>query len=87
MTQKPRKLDAQPAGKLVIGREGGKVVVLDEDGLKVGAENAAEPIPLGETLKSWLEALTVPTAMGPSGTPINAPSLSTVLSTKHFVDE
>lgn len=83
----PRKLDAQPAGKLVIGREGGDVLVLDEDGLKVGAENAAEPFVLGDALKTWLEALTVPTAMGPSGTPINAPSLDTILSTKHTIDE
>lgn len=62
-------------------------VFIDASGnVLIGSDSADEPIPLGNALKAWLEALTVPTAMGPSGTPINAPLLAAVLSTKHKVE-
>lgn len=56
----------------VVNRQGSKVHIGD------GAENANEPVVLGETLKGLLEslidaikAMTVPTPAGPSGTAIN----------------
>ena len=62
----------------------------------LGSQNATEPLILGDTLQGLLEeligainALTVPTPVGPSGPPINAAQfsaiqskLSTMLSTK-----
>lgn len=56
-------------------------IFLDKDGeVHVGAREGAEQAVLGESLKAWLEAMTVPTPFGPSGTPINAPDLPNVLS-------
>jgi hypothetical protein len=60
--------------------------VIVSTGVRKGAEGATQPDVLGTTLKSVLEALTVPTAMGPSGTPINAASFPTFLSAKHKID-
>lgn len=48
-------------------------------------EGATEPMVLGSILKAVLSALTVPTAFGPSGTPINAASFDTFLSLLHHV--
>lgn len=67
----------------------GNVFVVNNDGSKVhvgrGAENADEPAVLGETLKGLLEdlidainALTVPTPAGPSGTPTNSAQFSAI---------
>jgi hypothetical protein len=53
----PNQLADMPAGKLVIGREDGKVLVIDEDGIKLGAEDAAEAMVLGTTLKAHLDAV------------------------------
>jgi hypothetical protein len=50
-------------------------------------EGAAEPMVLGNALKAWLEAHTHPTAMGPSGPPIEAATLADTLSVLHAVDE
>lgn len=52
----------------------------------IGSDSAAQPIPLGNALKSWLETHTHPTAMGPSGPPVQAPTLQTTLSVKHKLD-
>jgi hypothetical protein len=54
--------------------------------LLVGALTAAHPMVLGDVLKTCLEALTVSTAMGPSGTPINAPTFQQFISQKHKLD-
>lgn len=54
--------------------------------IRGGLEAAAQKMVLGDILKTVLEALTVPTAMGPSGTPINAASFSSFLSSKHKLD-
>ena len=60
-------------------------VYIDPDGVVcVGAKESGQHIPLGDLLVSAIKALTVPTAMGPSGTPINAPQFEQVLS-KHKV--
>lgn len=48
-------------------------------------EGATEKMVLGDTLKSVLEALTVPTGFGPSGTPLNAATFPTFLSAQHRV--
>jgi hypothetical protein len=61
----------------------GSIFITNSSGQKVnvgdGADTANEPAVLGTTLKGFLEqildaivALTVPTGVGPSGTPINA---------------
>lgn len=55
-------------------------------GVKIGL-NPEQKMVLGDALKTWLQALTVPTAMGPSGTPINAAQIDTFLSTLHKLDE
>lgn len=60
--------------------------VIKSSAVRIGVEGASQDMVLGDTLKSVLEALTVPTAMGPSGTPINAGTFSTFLSTKHKLD-
>lgn len=59
---------------------GGKIKIGSDDGVEIKAGvDSLEKMVLGETLKGLLEglidaitALTVPTAVGPSGTPINA---------------
>jgi hypothetical protein len=43
-------------------------------------DGALEPVVMGNLLNTWLGTLTVPTGMGPSGTPINAPLLPLHLS-------
>ena len=76
----------ETTGKFIVGT----------DEIFLGSQNATEPLILGDTLQGLLEeligainALTVPTPVGPSGPPINAPQfsaiqskLSTMLSTK-----
>jgi hypothetical protein len=52
--------------------------------LCAGAKDSAQHIPLGDLLIAQIKALTVPTAMGPSGTPINAAAFDQVLS-KHKI--
>jgi hypothetical protein len=61
-------------------------LVVTTPSYKLGGEAAAEAQVLGNTLKTILEQLTVTTAMGPSGTPINAAQFSQFLSTKHLID-
>jgi len=67
----------------------GNIFVVNKSGSKIhigdGAENADEPVVLGNTLKGLLEdliaaikAMTVPTPAGPSGTAINAPQFDAV---------
>ena len=58
-------------------------VVVESPSIKIGSNNAEESMVLGDTLKGLLEelinainALTVPTPVGPSGPPINAPQFS-----------
>lgn len=61
-------------------------VLIKSTAVKIGADTAAQAMVLGNNLKTSLDALTVPTAMGPSGTPINAATFVNFLSTKHDVD-
>lgn len=67
----------------------GNVFIVNKSGKKInigdGAENANEPAALGETLKGLLEelidginAMTVPTPVGPSGTPINSATFTSI---------
>jgi phage gp45-like len=80
--ERPTDAPAQAGGlytksewRLYIGADG--VVV-------VGSKESSEHIALGDSLIAAIKALTVPTAMGPSGTPINAVQFDTCLS-KHKV--
>lgn len=60
-------------------------VFVDADGVVcVGSKTSAEHIPLGDMLAQLLAAHTHPTAMGPSGPPVNASSYAQALS-KHKV--
>jgi hypothetical protein len=52
----------------------------------LGSSTATEPYVLGQQLLTILGALTVPTAMGPSGTPINAATFPGFQSAKHKID-
>ncbi len=47
---------------------------------------AAYSFVLGEVLTAWLATHTHPTAMGPSGPPLESPTLSTVLSVTHKLE-
>ena len=80
-------LEGVHAQNLVIGVTGAtaaKQIHITPDGaVLIGGDLALEPMVLGTALKTWLSAMTVPTAMGPSGTPINAPNLTTILSELH----
>ena len=51
-----------------------------------GSSNAAQAMVLGNLLHTALSGLTVPTAMGPSGTPLNAATYNGFLSTKFKLD-
>lgn len=71
-------------GWLRLTLKGGKVIEIDGNNINLGtAGGSSEKAALGETLVSKLEecidninTLTVPTAFGPSGTPINAPAFT-----------
>lgn len=75
---RPKGLKEGEAGLHFLGEF--KVFLGDDGKLHLGAREGAEQAVLGESLKGWLEAMTVPTPFGPSGTPINAPDLPNVLS-------
>lgn len=60
---------------------------IDDAGIVcLGAETSAEHLVLGDTLVKLLGQLTVPTAMGPSGTPLNAAAFQQALS-RHTVSK
>lgn len=81
--------------KIKEGSDTGKTIHLAESKINLGSDSASEPVPLGDKLKGLLERLidainqiTVPTPVGPSGFPVNAPvfiqikaELATMLST------
>lgn len=87
---------------LMIGMPGVKVTVAPGARVRLFFENgdpskpacalweqsstAAQAFVLGNVLQTVLAALTVPTAMGPSGTPINSATFSTFLSATHKLD-
>jgi hypothetical protein len=73
---------AGPIGSLNINASG--VAELEGIRVNVGA-SASEPILKGNTAITWLSELTVPTGVGPSGTPLNSPRLIELLSLKAFV--
>lgn len=56
-------------------------------GVLIGGSTAAQAQVLGNVLQTVLAALTVPTALGPSGPPINAATFSTFLSGLHKLDQ
>jgi phage baseplate assembly protein V len=63
-----------------------EVIPATGKGVLIGGSAATQAQVLGNVLQTVLSALTVPTAMGPSGTPINAASFSTFLSATHKID-
>ena len=67
-----------------IGRDDGTdpAIVLKVDGTIEIGEDATEALVLGDNLNTALSALTVPTAFGPSGPPINAGTFGQHLSPK-----
>jgi len=64
-----------PSGSYIFMNSSGEIEI------KAGTV-ALEKSVLGETLKSWLEEHTHTSPMGPTGTPIQASTLSTILSAK-----
>lgn len=66
-----------------IGFDGGDpAIVLKPDGTIEIGEGATESIVLGDTLIEQIGLITVPTAFGPSGTPINAAAFAAAKSPK-----
>lgn len=80
--------DTPGAEKIILTHAKGAEIEIDAAGLvhikattyKIGT-NATEAAVLGDVLNTNLGALTVPTGMGPSGTPLNATSFPGHLST------
>jgi len=63
-------------GNIILYPASGKNVLL-------GDVSASEGVPLGQTLKSWLDSHQHPTGVGPSGPPIaSSPSPSSIVKTK-----
>lgn len=66
---------------LRIGIDGGEpAIVLKQDGTIEIGQGATEKLVLGDTLVAAIQSLTVPTALGPSGPPINAAAFPPALS-------
>lgn len=63
-----------------------KKVVLEASNVFVGSNDAKEPIPLGDQLKSWLESHTHLAVGGATGPPQQAATLLNTLSKKNKVD-
>lgn len=61
-------------------------VTLEADAIRLGTDAAAQPVVLGYQLISWLASHTHGHPLGPTLPPIQAPTLSSVLSVKHKVD-
>lgn len=61
-------------------------VVLSALVVKIGSDAAAQSIPLGTLLQTWLSTHTHATGTGPSGPPNEAGTLSTCFSARHKVD-
>jgi hypothetical protein len=84
---RPELLQGVHATNLVIGLSGsttaGQIHITPTGDVLIGGALATQAMVLGNALTAWLAALTVPTAMGPSGVPINAGGLPAVLSVKH----
>ncbi len=73
-------------GDVEIGaKSGDAAIIIRANGDIEMARGATEAMVLGNTLNANLLALTVPTAFGPSGPPINAGAFSQHLSTKQKV--
>lgn len=56
-------------------------------GVLVGGSTAAQAQVLGNVLTAWLSAHTHPTAMGPSGPPVESPTVQAALSAVHKIDQ
>jgi len=69
---------ADSKARLVIGD---LELTLTSDLMQIGGSGATQPFVRGTDLKTALSALTVPTGVGPSGTPINAANFDSFLST------
>jgi hypothetical protein len=79
-------LTSKEDNSVTIDGAGGKVIVAAKDGVDLGT-SGTEPAVLGETLVGVLKdlisaitSITVPTAFGPSGTPVNAADFSSIES-------
>lgn len=87
--------------RIKLGETENRTIEVNEQGISLGtAGGSADPAVLGNKLKEWLEnvlrsiqTLTVPTALGPSGVPINAAEfasaaqrLDTILSEHNTLD-
>lgn len=73
------------SGHVRIKVSDGKLIHIDQTTINLGQDNAAQPVPLGDTLKEKLtdlinaiKQITVPTSNGPSGTPINFAQFDTI---------
>lgn len=75
-----RPLNAPPRAGGLYTKSKWRLYIDAEGVVSVGSDEARERMLLGDQLVKLLEQLTVPTPMGPSGTPINAASFRSALS-------
>ena len=82
--------DTQGSEKVVVKDQGGNTVtlssqgvVIQSDAIKLGSDNSAEGLVLGDAFMSLFNAHTHPTGVGPSGPPPNPMVQGTHVSAKH----
>lgn len=59
-------------------------VLVDSNQIKLGSEGAFEPVVLGFQLLNWLATHTHTSSMGPTGVPIEFPTLNKICSEQNF---
>ena len=75
---KDRMIIKHTSGATIVIEPEGDVIVTPADGknYKLGGDGATEGVPLGTSLKAWLDSHSHSTGVGPSGTPLQGPSPS-----------
>lgn len=61
-------------------------VTIESARVALGSAGASQPVPKGQELVTQIQAITVPTPLGPSGVPINSGAFPATLSTVTFTD-
>lgn len=73
-------------GYLSMTHEAATSITLASARVALGSATASQPVPRGTDLVTQLMAIVVPTALGPSGPPLNAGAFPGTLSTVTFTD-
>lgn len=75
------------ARKISIDRGGDGKIFIDETGVKIGSDDAVQPIPLGYKLLNWLSTHTHTAPNGVTSPPMQPATPNALLSTKHKVKD